>query len=324
MEFEQSGSPDSPQQGHSRGDGDSFETVRQSGPPGQPSPPHGPVKSATPRPRQGKSSPGREVTDSSAQRAAHTSSDRARDTSARHLPIIEQQTRITSASPLPVENETVRGQDQLFDDQKSASDPCEHHSDDEELDSLPHTPIDDGDLPVLLEPILKHRPDAQGLATLMDELDSWAILPDRGDMASLPQFSSKSPPGQEIRDHKQSDDTGAKPAGNRLQSGFQGDQGPSHPQHGPVKLLYSQVLAGQSSPSHEYQGSSSHVAAPDEQRGTSEEGCQTHSSQRGRQMERASPSPERTLNPREQLFQGKEDAINIRSASFKDSQRGLT
>lgn len=329
MEFEQSGTPHSPQQAHTNNGRGSFEAGRLSGPPRQLLPPQDPVKSAALSPRQGEFSLDREVANSSVELATHTGFDRAHNASAGYLPIVEQQAGRTSVSPLPVENETVRGQDQLFDDHKSGSDPCETHTDDEDLDSLPHTPID---LPVLLEPILKHRHDKQGLPTLMDELGSWAVVTEKGEKDIVPQFSSKLQPSQDIRDPTRSVDTGAGTGGNRSRNNDHGGQGASQPQHGPVKLLYSHVLAGIFGPSHESESPSPHDATtadfenmPGEQRDTSDdERYPIHSRHRGRQMERSLPSPERTLNPREQLFQGNEDDIDIKSAWFKRSKRGLS
>lgn len=329
MGLEQSGASYSPQQGHSGSGRDSFQAVRHSTPTGQLLHSEGLVTSPTPSPRQGKSSLDKNVVNSSAKSATRTGFGQAQNTSAGYLPMTERQMERTSTSPLPVENETVRGQDQLFDDHKSASDPCEHHSDDEELDSLPHTPIEGGDLPVLIEPILKHRPDGQGLATLVDELGSWAIATEKGDKDILPKLPLASPPIQENRDLTQSDDARAGTGGNRSQTDNRGGQGPSQPQRDPVKLLYSHVLAGIFGPSPQNEIPSPHDASLpnseiplDEQRGIDDERRQIHSRQRGRRMERPFPSPERTLNPREQLFQGNDDDIDIKGAWFKRAKRG--
>lgn len=86
-----------------------------------------------------------------------------------------------SVSPLPVENETVRGQDQLFDDNnKSASD---HTSDDDDDDDdfhlSPPTPVEGPDLPVLLEPTPHQSTRDEGVTKLMDSVDhqnNWATV----------------------------------------------------------------------------------------------------------------------------------------------------
>ncbi|KAI1114050.1 hypothetical protein F5Y14DRAFT_451449 [Nemania sp. NC0429] len=300
MGLERPGTPDSSQQSHSR-------------------------------PPKGRLPLEREVAMSSAELATHAGFDMASNMSAGH-PSKAQRTRL---SPLPVENETVRGQEQLFDDHKSASDHLEHHNtDDEELDSLPHTPIEGEHLPVLLEPILKDRHDDRGLPMWMDETGSWAIATETADKNSLPQIPSKPAPDQEIRNARnltQSYDVEGGTRGNSSQNDNHGGQGPSQPQRDPVKMLYSHVVAGLFGPGSETARPSPHVAEPTESQnppsepcGTSDERPLIHSRQRGRQMDRSFSSPERTLNPREQLFQRNEDDIDIRGSWFKHSKRGLS
>ncbi|KAI1155374.1 hypothetical protein F4825DRAFT_469135 [Nemania diffusa] len=115
-----------------------------------------------------------------------------------HMPATEPQVSKKPASPLPVENETVRGQDRLFDDHKSVSDRFEPHSGDEGSDSSPQTPVEGQELPVLLGPAFDHRLYEQGVITL-DESRSWQILNEQAHKEHS-QLSSKPPPQQDAGD----------------------------------------------------------------------------------------------------------------------------
>ncbi|KAJ2975744.1 hypothetical protein NUW58_g8270 [Xylaria curta] len=114
------------------------------------------------------------------------------------LPFVGQLERFPS--PLPVENETVCGENQLFDDPKSTCDPSESHTIDENSDSSPRTPTEGQDLPVLPEPLFKQKIDDQELTTWTDGPGDWAALEDHDRARPSP----KPPPTQEPRGLKQS------------------------------------------------------------------------------------------------------------------------
>ncbi|KAI0546948.1 hypothetical protein F4679DRAFT_598070 [Xylaria curta] len=101
-------------------------------------------------------------------------------------PIVGERAREKLALPLPVENETVHGQDRLFDDDKSASGPSEPHIGDEY--SVPSPII----LPLLQEPAFRDILDDQG-PTLINGSGSWAILAHEADEDSTSYPSSKIP-----------------------------------------------------------------------------------------------------------------------------------
>ncbi|KAK5636272.1 hypothetical protein RRF57_011984 [Xylaria bambusicola] len=91
------------------------------------------------------------------------------------LHVIRQQGQEKVTSPLPVENETVRGEEQLFDESKSVSDFSEHGMGEEEFEPLSHMPIEGGQ-PVLLESPFQSRFDDQGLTPLIGAFQKWARL----------------------------------------------------------------------------------------------------------------------------------------------------
>ncbi|KAI1733849.1 hypothetical protein F4680DRAFT_454532 [Xylaria scruposa] len=100
--------------------------------------------------------------------------------------IFGERAREKLALPLPVENETVHGQDQLFDDDKSASGPSEPHTGDE-YSGL--SPI------ILQEPDFKDILDDPGPTSLIKGSGSWAILVEEADEDRSSYPSSKIPSG---------------------------------------------------------------------------------------------------------------------------------
>ncbi|KAF2970689.1 hypothetical protein GQX73_g2919 [Xylaria multiplex] len=164
------------------------------------------VFSAPPSPIQGDLvlSLNDEVFDISPERGTPIGFEDIQDLHSEYLHIIGQQAQAKCASPLPVENETVRGQDQLFDDNKSLSDISEPDISEGESDSSPNIPIRRQGLPVLLEPHSQTRLDDEGLTTLIGEFDSWAILTEqitgRRNEDHSRFVSSNFPPAQESGD----------------------------------------------------------------------------------------------------------------------------
>ncbi|RWA03360.1 hypothetical protein EKO27_g11742 [Xylaria grammica] len=131
------------------------------------------------------------------------------DPNSAYLHVIGQRGRENCASPLPVENETVRGQDLLFDDNKSPSEISEPDTSGDESNLLPNIPIQSQGLPVLLEPPSKARLDDQGLTTLIGEFDNWAILTEqiteRANADVSRPFSLNFPPVQQYEDLRRLD-----------------------------------------------------------------------------------------------------------------------
>ncbi|KAI8953334.1 hypothetical protein F4801DRAFT_597912 [Xylaria longipes] len=317
---------------------------------------------------------GRNVSVLSSEPRSSVAFDEIQDTKKKHLPAVGKQAREVLASPLPVENETVHGQDQLFDDNKSASDPSEPHTGDEHSELSPYTPIEGQYLPVLLEPIFKNTLDDQGLTTLIGGSGRWGIFTEELDGDRSRHLPSKFPPTQEVGGFNQLDMTfraesnGPQNDGcsklrpkkvnisqqstrqnssphlmlrerdhNRLHPNHPSrdtysfnDQGPSYSQSALANVLYSQVLSGVVGSISGDQGSTAYdvksidPAKPKYSlRGDSVERHPKRPKQRGRPRKKAFELPERALNPRELVFRSCEDDINIRSAWFKGSKRGL-
>ncbi|KAI3341013.1 hypothetical protein F4824DRAFT_496622 [Ustulina deusta] len=297
-----------------------------------------------------------------------------------------QQARKKTRSPLPVENETVRGQDQLFDANKSASDISEPDTGEKEPDVPPNIPIEGQSQPVLPEPPSTQRLDEQGLTSLIGEFDNWAILSEqitgKSNEGHFPSISPKFPPVQEYEeleslatqtktggDDPQNDShdiprpkanmnwqptpqvplppprptspthdsiheaeqSQARPDSLSQKMDDIDDQASSHAQPTPIKTLCNHVLSGLFGPTSGRPDSSSHsvpLADPEKSkhrlRSSSTESHLRRSKQRGRPKYKSFQSPERELNPREQLFQGSDDDVNIKSGWFRHSKRGLS
>ncbi|KAI0487221.1 hypothetical protein F4859DRAFT_525407 [Xylaria cf. heliscus] len=281
-------------------------------------------------------------------------------------------------SPLPVENETVHGQDQLFDDNKSPSDPHDPQSGNGYSDLLSYVPIQSQCLPVLMRPDIKDTLDDQGLTELIGSSGSRAILngeanngcsrrlpskvPSTQDVGGFNKFDtkfqagrngSKNDPGPKVIISQQPTRQDSLPpitpsSPNHLalrerdhsrfrhNSSSHGtesfdDRGPSYSHSAPMNMLYSAAFEGQASPSSGNRGSAAYnvttidlTKPKDRGRGDSVEPRPNLSKHRGRQRKKSFGSPERALNPRELLFQASQGDINIRSASFKRSKRGLS
>ncbi|KAI1121742.1 hypothetical protein F5Y10DRAFT_271776 [Nemania abortiva] len=259
--------------------------------------------------------------------ATHIGFDELRNTTTEYISTIGQQAWRGPTSPLPVENETVRGQDRLFDDHKSVSDHSERHSGDEESDFSPQTPIEGQDLPVLLDTSLNHRLYEPGLVTLVDEPGSWAIVTEQGDKDHS-QLASNLTPVQEARNFGRQDVKTKLCEAGDCEVNCTDGRGSNCPQPAPAKL-FNHVLSGQGDPASEEQNISLRCTPPagpkhskHKRRNSSVETPRKRPKRRGRQISRSPQSPERALNPREQLFQGSDDDIDIRSAWFKRSKRG--
>ncbi|KAI1359028.1 hypothetical protein F5Y08DRAFT_92832 [Xylaria arbuscula] len=89
------------------------------------------------------------------------------------LHVIGQQGQEKVTSPLPVENETVRGEDQLFDENKSVTDFSEHE---EEPELLPHIPLEEQGQLVLFDSPFQPIFDDQGLTSLIGAFKKWETL----------------------------------------------------------------------------------------------------------------------------------------------------
>lgn len=142
--------------------------------------------------------------------------DKNQDMTSKRIRIVGKQSQDGLASPLPVENETVHGQDQLFDDNKSAPSPSEPHTGDEHSDLSPCTPSENQCLPVPLEPS-KDALDAGGLTKLLGGSGSWAILTERASEGRSRHLPSKVPFIQEVGGFNQLD-TKLTAGGDGLQS----------------------------------------------------------------------------------------------------------
>ncbi|KAI0537570.1 hypothetical protein GGR58DRAFT_527320 [Xylaria digitata] len=387
MELKQPEIPDLLEQKQYGDSRSSFGNLTRSQTPSHSSPnPAEPAFSAPPSPIQGDLilSLNDEVFDISPERGTPIGFEDIQDLHSEYLHIIGQQAQVKCASPLPVENETVRGQDQLFDDNKSLSDLSEPDISEGESDSSQNIPIHGQGLPVLLEPPSQTRLDDQGLTTLIGEFDSWAILTEqitgRSNEDHSRLFSSNLPSVQESgglgrlctrtkseSDISQDDNRGKpRPKVNinwrrtyqasspprsdpsilhafhqpeQIQSPGRSPQemecidgqGPGYSQPTSMKMLCGNILSGQVGPTSGKPDPPSHdVASADSE--VPKHTSHSHSikpnakrsKQRGRQKSKSCQSPERALNPREQLFQVSDDNINIRSAWFKHSKRGLS
>ncbi|GAW19516.1 hypothetical protein ANO14919_145990 [Xylariales sp. No.14919] len=150
-----------------------------------------------------------DVFDLSPDRETPIGFEHIQDPNSAYLHVIGQRGRENCASPLPVENETVRGQDLLFDDNKSPSEISEPDTSEDESNLLPNIPIQSQGLPVLLEPPSKARLDDQGLTTLIGEFDNWAILTEqiteRANADVSRPFSLNFPPVQQYEDFRRLD-----------------------------------------------------------------------------------------------------------------------
>ncbi|KAI1178905.1 hypothetical protein F4777DRAFT_575556 [Nemania sp. FL0916] len=306
----------------------------------------------------------------------------ARNADAEYPPPGEPREVHRSSSPLPVETETVRGQDRLLDDHKSVSDHFETHTQDEEIESLPHTPIDGEELLVVLTPNAEHRMGGQGLRTLIDELGSWAILTDQIGKDDHSYHLSPNRPHSPAVDNQEKSALKGKtetcgspdiandtsrleaeigqqpthqhsrcptPAGSpaNIASHETHDsysyqdhsfhdtdpadsQEPSYQQWTPAKRLIDQEHPDSAGPGPDERTSLACDPGPPDatspiakRRHSSFSGPHIHLKHRGRQRQKSFESPERALNPREQMFQGRDDdSIDIRSAWFKRSKRG--
>ncbi|KAI1427328.1 hypothetical protein F5Y12DRAFT_712386 [Xylaria sp. FL1777] len=139
--------------------------------------------------------------------------------------IVGQEERQSLASPLPVENETVSGQDQLFDENKTTSDLSDPSISEEEPDLSPNVPIDGQSLSVLTQPPSEQRPDDQGLTSLIGEFDNWAILTEqiteRAHEVCCQSLLSRHSPFQDYNEPEQSN-AQVKPRDNNSQNNSHG------------------------------------------------------------------------------------------------------
>lgn len=87
------------------------------------------------------------------------------------LHVIGQQGQEKVTSPLPVENETVRGEDQLFDENRSMTDDSEHE---DAPEAIPHIPLEYKGQLVLVQSPFQPTFDDQGLTSLIGAFEKWA------------------------------------------------------------------------------------------------------------------------------------------------------
>ncbi|KAI0856382.1 hypothetical protein F4860DRAFT_529224 [Xylaria cubensis] len=199
MELEQPATPDLFEQDHSRDATDfshALEYLRTSS---QSSQPVEPILSA-PRikmPGDFTVPPGGNVSDLSVEPGSFVTFDESEHMTASSLPIVGNRAREELSSPLPVENETVHGQEQLFDDDKSSSGPSEPHTSDGHSALSPVILIEEF-LPMLQEPLFKDVSDDQGSAPLINGSGSWAILAGEADEDCSKYPSSKIPSVREV------------------------------------------------------------------------------------------------------------------------------
>ncbi|KAI0437323.1 hypothetical protein F4803DRAFT_570958 [Xylaria telfairii] len=131
--------------------------------------------------------------------------DENQDTTSKRIRTLEKQLHDGLALPLPVENETVHGQDQLFDDNKSAPSPSEPYTSDEHSDLSPCTPIEDQYLPVPLELGKNALDDSGGLTKLLGGSGSCVTLTEWADKDGSRHLPSKVPSIQKVEGFNQLD-----------------------------------------------------------------------------------------------------------------------
>ncbi|KAI1345471.1 hypothetical protein F5Y01DRAFT_320743 [Xylaria sp. FL0043] len=260
------------------------------------------------------------------------------------LHVLGPQAREKVSSPLPVENETVQGQDSLFDENKSVSDlsePCTVEGG--EPDASPPTPVEGQGLPVILpEPPPKQDPCGQRLTSLIGEFDKWAILTEQITEHSPADHLCHSFSSERFshhQEHQQShNNLPVNPALSPPVKTSSPARATSHeaksgqPQSSSLNKLCNNVLSGLVGPNPQRKPDSSlHGGALSDSEKSRQHNIHTEQQhperprqQRGRPRRKSSQSPERALNPREQLFQSSDDDINIRSAWFRHSKRGLS
>ncbi|KAI0425006.1 hypothetical protein F5Y09DRAFT_347126 [Xylaria sp. FL1042] len=367
VEFEQSTVPDLLKQDRSEDDiRASSETLTRSRSSARPSPaPNKPIFAAPPSPVQSDLvlSLDRYALDMPPEAGNPIGFEHIQNSGSEFLHVIGPQAREKVGSPLPVENETVRGQDQLFDENRSVSDVSEPNTVEGQHDVLPHIPIEGQGRPVLPEPPSKQDLHHRRLTSLIGELDNWAILTEQitehADADNFRPSSSKSFPVQENEDLKRLDsgsienksshvyDPGKSHPGDNMDCqlanqvsaplektsssptcdiAHEAEQSPLQPSY--LNVLCNKVLSSLIGPSNRKIDSSPQDGPlSDSNKSKHNPGNEHHperSRQRGRPKRKSSQSSERALNPREKLFQSSDDGINIRSAWFRHSKRGLS
>ncbi|KAI1276414.1 hypothetical protein F5Y07DRAFT_399409 [Xylaria sp. FL0933] len=341
VELGQSTVPNLPEQDRTGDNRASSEPLTRSRSSGRPSPaPRKPVFVAPPSPVQGHlvlSGLDRDVVDMPPPKDGNPLGfEHIQNSNSEFLHVLGPQAREKVGSPLPVENETVQGQDSLFDENKSVSDlsePCTVEGGEPDASS-PRTPVEGQGLPVILpEPPPKQDPCGQRLTSLIGEFDKWAILTEQiTEHSHCQQFSSQSFPHQE---HQQSYRLPVNPVLFPLVKTSSPARATSHEaksgqsQSSSLNKLCNNILSGLVGPNPD---SSLHGGAISDSEKSKHHNIHTEQQQhpersrqqRGRPRRKSSQSPERALNPREQLFQSSDDEINIRSAWFRHSKRGLS
>ncbi|KAI0448756.1 hypothetical protein F5B21DRAFT_521182 [Xylaria acuta] len=293
----------------------------------------------------------RNVSDISPELGSSVAFEKSQDMTTKRLQIVGTQAREVLASPLPVENETVHGQDQLFDDNKSASDPSEPNTGDEHSNLSPYTPIEGKHLPVLLEPIFKDTLDDRGLTTLIDSSGSSAILIDEADEDRSRHLPSKISSTQEVAAFNQldskiraggcsklrpnvnisqqptrQDSSPITPSHNHIvlrerdhnplrppsqDTNSFNDQGPSFSQSAPVHMLYSQVLSDVVGSTSADRGSTAYDV-------TSIDSAKPKDKLRSDSVEPHPKRPKHRGRPRRRSFESPGRALNPRELLFQE------
>ncbi|KAI0805164.1 hypothetical protein GGR55DRAFT_698544 [Xylaria sp. FL0064] len=342
VELGQSTVPNLPEQDRSEDNRAASEPLTRSRSLGRPSPaPKKPVFVAPPSPVQGDlvlCGLDKDALDMSPKDGTPIGFEHIQNSSSEFLHVLGPQAREKVCSPLPVENETVQGQDQLFDENKSVSDlsePCTVEGGGP--DASPRTPVEGLGLPVILpEPPPKQDLRGQRLTSLIGEFDKWAILTEQITQPSHCQpFSSENFPHQEDQQshmlpvNHQALSPLVKTSSPARATSYKAEN--SQSQSSSLNKLCNNVLSGLIGPNPPKPDSSLPCGALSDSEKSKQHNIHTEQQhpersrqQRGRPRRKSSHSPERALNPREQLFQNSDDEINIRSAWFRHSKRGLS
>ncbi|KAI1433548.1 hypothetical protein GGR50DRAFT_705367 [Xylaria sp. CBS 124048] len=261
-------------------------------------------------------------------------------------------------SPLPVENQTVCGHEQLFDDDRQASATSESDPTDERVISPPNTPVNGYDLPVHPEPVIipESLEEIAGLKELIGDFGSspgvltGETSKDSSASSLVPDKTASSREGGETmypvrrtiektrtEDGKRGESRGRRlpeiertrrqSARNRNRSSpghfespsyvisSKGDHARPRSRHTPH---FAEISDDLRRPRHRKE--SPPILLSD----SGVEGSPRHANPRGRRMHKSFRSRERAVNPREEMFRGCHDDINIRGDWFMRSKRGLS
>ncbi|KAI1820066.1 hypothetical protein F4861DRAFT_543288 [Xylaria intraflava] len=260
----------------------------------------------------------------------------------------ERPSRKELISPLPVENQTVWGHEQLFDDDRRASDTSGSNSADEQSDSPPHAPTGNHDLPVLPEPPIPQSLDDQGLTKLTGDSAPGGVSTGQMSNNGLAPRVVKIYPLRKHRELERSvHDTTTNTSDSDSRNASRGRRCPE------VKSYWRQSASRNKSSPGQFGSPSGLTPRDDRNRPRSPhslrvaelsgdwasdhsqspsirlsragvEGSPGGSKQRGRQKNKSLRSRERAVNPREEMFQGCHGDINIRGDWFRRSKRGLS